>query len=492
MPGRILVVDDVATNRIILKVKLTKSCYEVLQASGGAEALRLAQKERPDLIMLDMSMPDIDGLEVCRRLKADRRTADIPVIILTAHRDTPAKLAALEAGAEEFLSKPYDDMGLLARVRSLLRARSIASELALREGTQQALGFAEAESAFVPAGRICLVADARAEALSWRTRLQERLQDTVELRNREAALNHAEPSPDLFVLTADLETPGGGLMLLSELRSRPETRHSAIIVVVPPSNQHHAAMALDLGASDVVSMPLDMDEMELRLKSMMTRKRQSDRLRRKVRDGLQMAVTDPLTGLYNRRYALSHLERVRGRARDTGRRFAVMIVDLDRFKAVNDTYGHAAGDTVLKSMADTLQGNLRTVDLVARIGGEEFLVVMPDIEPDAALNAAERLRSAAAANEVLLSGTEVCGPTTKHLQTISVGLAIGGSEPDATDVTARQLMEAADAALYRAKKRGRNRVFLGTPGDKPPVHRFHPTRESIAPPPPQQTAVVWR
>src|SRR6056297_1323740 len=134
MSGKILVVDDVATNRIILKVKLASACYDVLQADGGAAALRIARAEQPDLILLDVAMPDLDGIEVCRRLKADAETADIPVIVVTAYDDTRAKLAALEAGAEEFMSKPLDDLGLLAPVRSVLRARSIAAELALREG----------------------------------------------------------------------------------------------------------------------------------------------------------------------------------------------------------------------------------------------------------------------------------------------------------------------------------------------------------------------
>ncbi|SNS48617.1 diguanylate cyclase [Tropicimonas sediminicola] len=460
MPGRILIVDDVATNRMILKAMLAGACYDVLQADGGAEALVVAERDRPDLILLDMSMPDIDGLSVCRKLKATPRTADIPVIIVTAHDDTPSKLAALEAGAEEFLSKPHDEMVLLARVRSLLRARSIEAELALRDGTSQALGFAEAGSEFVPAGRVCLVADANAEALSWKTRMSERLHDTVEMRSRETALAETGPTPDLFVVNADLGSPGGGLLLLSELRSRPETRHSGIIVIVPPGNSAHAAMALDLGASDVVRAPIDMDEMELRLKSMMARKRQADRLRRKVRDGLQMAVTDPLTGLYNRRYALPHLGRVRERALDTGRSFAVLMIDLDLFKSVNDAHGHGAGDRVLKTVTDRLQTNLRTVDLVARVGGEEFVVVLPEINPEAALNAAERLRIAISDTPITLPAGPARPMPVDLTQTVSIGLVIGGAAQGGLEDDAEQLLETADSALYRAKASGRNRVVL--------------------------------
>lgn len=460
MPGRILVVDDVATNRIILKVKLTNACYEVLQAGSGTEALRMAQRDRPDLILLDMGMSDLSGLEVCRRLKADRATSEIPVVIVTSKGDTEAKLAALKAGADEFMSKPLDDMGLLARIRSLLRARGIAAELALREGTTQALGFAEPASDFAPAGHVCIIADDDAAARDWRDGLRARLHDRVETCSRDRALNPDGPVPDVFVVTADLDTPGGGLLLLSDLRSRLDTRHSAIIVAVRPEAQQSATMALDLGASDLVTLPINIDELVLRLKTMMDRKRQSDRLRSKVRDGLHMAVTDPLTGLYNRRYALSHLERVRDRAAESGKCFAVMLADLDQFKSVNDTHGHAAGDEVLKAVAARLTANLRSVDLVARIGGEEFLVVLPEIAPKGAQRAAERMRTAVSADPIAVPSSGK-GSGSSLIQTVSIGLAIGGGGPAGSLDDLDELLKRADRALYDSKEQGRNRVTLG-------------------------------
>ncbi len=463
MPGRILVVDDVATNRIILKVKLASACYEVLQASGGAEALKMAQRDRPDLILLDMAMPDIDGLEVCRRLKSDPRTCEIPVIVITAFDDTPSKLAALEAGAEEFLSKPLDDLGLLARVRSLLRAGSISAELALREGTRQALGFADPAAGFAQAGRICLVAGRDATAHSWRRKMAVVVNDHIEVRNSADALRDIESdnAPDVFVIAADLEHPGDGLMLLSELRSRPTTRHSAVIIAVEHRSLNAASMALDLGASDIVSLPLDVEELALRLRAQLKRKRQSDRLRRRVRDGLQMAVTDPLTGLFNRRYAMSHLTLIRDRAIASNRGFAVMLLDLDRFKSVNDTHGHAAGDEVLKSVTRTIQAHLRNVDLIARVGGEEFLAVLPEITPEAALKAAERLREAVAAQPIPLPTP--AAPTKTLIQTVSIGLVSFCSGPSGSPETLSELLDRADRALYRAKSDGRNRVTTSAP-----------------------------
>ncbi|MDV7144233.1 diguanylate cyclase [Tropicimonas sp. TH_r6] len=462
MPGRILVVDDVATNRIILKVKLASAAYEVLQAGGGVEALKMAQRDRPDLILLDIAMPDLDGLEVCRRLKADRRTAEIPVIMVTALDDAASKIAALEAGAEDFLSKPLDDLGLLARVRSLLRARGVAAELTLREGTRQALGFAEPASSFAPAGRICLVAADESTAMNWRRGLTGKVRDKIVVQSAAEALKETGGTglPDLYVIAADLSRGSEGLMLLSELRSRQATRHAGIIIAVDRETPAPATMALDMGASDIVTLPLDFDELALRLRAQLARKRQGDRLRSRVRDGLQMAVTDPLTNLYNRRYAMSHLTRVRERAIANARTFAVMLIDLDHFKQVNDTHGHAAGDEVLKSVAATLGNNLRSVDLVARIGGEEFLAILPDILPDAAAKAAERLRDAVCNAPIRLPLTGGQTEPTVLIQTVSVGLVTGGGGPAGTDVSLSELLDRADKALYKAKERGRNQVTI--------------------------------
>ena len=141
-----------------------------------------------------------------------------------------------------------------------------------------------------------------------------------------------------------------------------------------------------------------------------------------------------------------------------------MLIDLDHFKSVNDTHGHAAGDAVLKSVAETLSDNLRAVDLVARIGGEEFLAILPDILPDAAMNAAERLREAVCSAPIELPATSGQPVPTALIQTISVGLVTGGGGPAGTDFSLTELLGRADTALYRAKKDGRNRVSVTVSG----------------------------
>lgn len=453
MAGRILIVDDVATNRIVLKVKLMAACYEVLQASGGAEALRSARQDAPDLILLDQRIPDIDGVTVCQRLKEDPETACIPVIAITEQNNNAEKIRALRAGADEFMAKPLDELTLLARVRSLLRSRATDDELRLRDSTCRELGFAETAASFTPPATIAMVAATPTTALAWKTALGKTLHDEVIVLPKEQALAHTTTgtTPDVFVIACDLSKPDEGLRLMSELGSRPETRHSAVLMVVPKGANTKSATALDLGANDLMTEGFDPEEMTLRLRTLIKRKKQADRLRETVQDGLRMAVIDPLTGLYNRRYAMPHLARIAERAKVNGHPYAIMALDLDRFKSVNDTYGHAAGDAVLKEVSKRIKDNLRGVDMVARIGGEEFLVAMPDTQLNEARMAAERLCRVIDDHPVTLAGNK--GNVSVS---VSIGVAMGGPQNDSRNI--EKVVESADQALFRAKSDGRNQV----------------------------------
>jgi len=455
MAGRILIVDDVATNRIVLKVKLMAACYEVLQASSGAEAIACARLEQPDLILLDQTMPDMDGVAVCKKLKEDPETARIPVIIITAGNDNTSKINALRAGADEFMNKPLDELCLLARVRSLMRARDTSEELRLRDSTARELGFAERPASFTLPATIAMIAATPVTAMAWKTALGNTIRGNVVVIKKEQALSldGAQNIPDVFVIACDLAKPDEGLRLMSELRSRPETRYSAVLMVIPKGANSKSATALDLGASDLIIEGFEPLEMSLRIKNQIMRKTQADRLRETVRDGLRMAVIDPLTGLYNRRYAMPHLARIAEHAKATGRTYAVMVLDLDRFKTINDTYGHAIGDVVLQEVATRIKENLRGVDMVARIGGEEFLVVMPDTHLDEARLAAERLCHVIDDRPVILADDK-----GNVAVSMSIGVSMGGQQDDARGVD--QLLESADKALYSAKSDGRNQVIF--------------------------------
>ncbi|MEL6523133.1 MAG: diguanylate cyclase [Pseudomonadota bacterium] len=464
MAGRVLIVEQIATNRIILRVKLSAACYDALQASSGAEALEIARAESPDLIVLDMDLTDINGLDVCKALKEDPATASIPVIMAGTDKSPECVMDSLRAGAEDYMLKPLNEIFLTARLRTALRARDISEELSLRKTTTSALGLAEAPQAFETPGTVAIITDDTPLSLAWRNELKDRIIHRRLIMGRTAALGDLPDDrfPDLFVIRSHLKRAREGLHLLSELRARPGLRDTRILMVLPEYCPSDAAMALDLGAADVLYEPLNYDELAHRLRIQMERKRRADHLRRSVKVGLRMAVTDGLTGLYNRRYALSHLDRTYRRACDHGRLFAVMVLDLDRFKRVNDDYGHRAGDQVLIEVANRLQANLRGVDLVARVGGEEFLVVMPETNAEQARIAAERLCEIIQEDPILVEEArgEQSPMTTIH-QTVSIGVSIfdGALEPETNQrVTVSDLLDRADAALYRAKSAGRNQV----------------------------------
>lgn len=454
MSGRILVVDDIATNRLILQAKLSAAYFEVLLAEGGEQAIEIAHAELPDMILLDVMMPGIDGYEVCKRLKSAPETAHIPIVMVTAANEQTERIRGFEAGADDFLNKPINDMTLFTRVRNLLRVKIMFDELKSRETTTHELGLTERlDLDGLEKDQDCsvmLAPSSYEQGSEWMACLRERLPYNISVSyGEDGSMEHAKTYlPDAYVINQSLMNEGDGLKIISALGANPETRQAAIILVVEDGKIETAAQGLELGASDYIFAPFDVAEMSARLASQMRRKKYSDLLRSNVQDSLRMAVIDPLTGLYNRRYAVQHMRRIKTHSDETGLPFAVMMMDLDKFKNVNDTYGHAAGDEVLQEFARRLQENLRGVDLVARLGGEEFLIVMPETTETEAGFAAERLRKAIDHRDFKLS-------TGKTIPiTVSIGVAFGqpvDSEPET-------LIDNADKALYESKSTGRNRV----------------------------------
>jgi len=451
MMRRILIVDDMPTNRIILKVKLTAACYEAVQAASGSEALEIARRRPPDLVLLDFAMPGMDGIAVCRALRADPATARVPVIMFTASGDDAAKIAALRAGADDFMVKPIDDKMLLARIRNLLRARS--GELAESSAAMDGFGLAEPAAGFDMPGRVALIASRPETAIRWRATLAPHLQGPITLMGREAALDGSCGPVDLFVIAVEAAAQGGGMQLMSELRSRPGTAHAAICIVLPADAHAEAATALDLGADDVLRDGCNGAEAALRAQALIARKRAGDRQRARLAEGLRLAVTDPLTGLHNRRYALPALGRMLADAAGRQRACAVLVLDIDRFKSVNDRFGHAAGDSVLAEVATRLCAVRRPGDLIARIGGEEFLVALPDVTEAEAVAMAERLRRSVADRPFGVL------PGEAGLRvTVSIGLALTGAPTETADA----VLACADRALMAAKSDGRDQVMKGS------------------------------
>lgn len=449
MSARILVVDDVEANVRLLEAKLTLEYYDVLTCGDGLAAIGLARAEQPDLILLDVMMPGMDGFETCRRLKADPAVRHIPVVLVTALDGRQDRIRGLEAGADDFLTKPLDDVILMARVKSLTRLKMVMDELREREESGRRVGVDTAGDARLKGsgGRVLVVDDNALQAGKIVQELAQEHRPLVE-GDPEAALEMARGPVDLMIVNITSEG-FDGLRLIAHARSKEPTRRLPILALVDAHDRARLLKALELGANDILVKPVDPEELAARVRTQVRRKRYSDFLREKLEQNLEAAVTDVLTGLHNRRYMSGQLQALVTRANHGGEPVSLLVLDIDHFKAVNDGFGHDAGDEVLREFAVRLATNVRAVDLPCRFGGEEFVVVMPGTSLEDAGRIAERIRrDVGAAPFRVMGGKELLNVT------ISVGVAATNGRED----TPEALLKRADEGVYEAKASGRNRV----------------------------------
>lgn len=453
MSARVLVVDDLASNVKLLEARLSAEYFEVRSASNGHDALRLAGQGACDIVILDILMPGLNGLDVCRRLKSDPQTSHIPVIIVTALDQPADRMRGLEAGADDYLTKPVDEVALIARVRSLARIKVVVDELLHRAVTSTALGLPQSlpilGSEEGTGGRLLLVEDRVGTAERLVQALSRHHRVDVEPDPNEALFRSAAGGYELVVVSLNLQD-FDGLRLCSQLRSLERTRSIPILVLADPDDRPRILRALDIGVNDYLIRPVARDELAARVVIQLRRKRYSDRLQAILQESIQAAVVDSLTGLHNRRYLESHLASLIETAADRSRPLSLMILDLDHFKQVNDTYGHEAGDEVLRAFAGRLRSTVRGADLVCRLGGEEFIIVMPETSLEVAGTVAERVRQAIGGSLFSIEKGARQIPVT-----VSIGIAERRSDKDP-----ERLLRRADRALYRSKADGRNRVCV--------------------------------
>jgi two-component system cell cycle response regulator len=450
MSARILVVDDIEANVRLLEAKLTAEYYKVLTAGDGPTALALAGSEKPDIVLLDVMMPGMDGFSVCRRLKDDPETRHIPVVLVTALDGRTDRVEGLEAGADEFLTKPIDDVMLFARVRSLTRLKAVIDELREREASGRRMGVIAGAGARLggSGGRILIVDDNARQAERVCAELAVEHRPFVESEADKALLSAKGPV-DLVIVNA-LSRGFDGLRLAAQIRSDDATRGLPVLAVVDFDDRPKVVKALEIGVNDILAKPVDPQELAARARSQIRRKRYTDYLRDNLDHSLELAVTDQLTGLHNRRYMNGRLEALVRRAASGGEPVACLAIDIDHFKKVNDSYGHAVGDEVLREFAVRLASNVRAIDLPVRYGGEEFVVVMPDTRLEDAFRIAERLRLHVAGSPFRVMGGEELLSVT-----ISIGVAASGGTGDVSQT----LLRRADEAMYEAKSAGRNKVI---------------------------------
>ncbi len=451
MTARVLVVDDILANVKLLEARLSAEYFEVLSAFSGQEALDICERERVDVVLLDVMMPGMDGFEVCKHLKENPKTHHIPVVMVTALDQPSDKIQGLENGADDFLTKPVDDIALITRVKNLARLKMLNDEMVLRASTGKRLGMADNEAlakALTGGGGRVLVVDDHPRSAARLSEALSKAHETVIEGDPQRAIQRLT-SEDYDLLVVSLSLNGfDGLRICSQARSHERSRRLPIVILVEPGDDARLLRGLDLGVNDYLMRPIDRHEMMARVKSQIKRKRHADFLRNSLEESVEASVIDALTGLHNRRYMESHMQTLLTTAIEGRRPLSVLLVDIDHFKKVNDTYGHDVGDLVLQEFSKRFARNTRCVDLACRLGGEEFMIVMPDTDIALAYQVGERLRACIAADPFSISLD----------QSIRVTASVGLATLERRDDTSQILFKKADQALYAAKRRGRNRV----------------------------------
>ncbi len=453
MTARVLVVDDIPANVKLLEARLSAEYFDVITAMSGEEALAICERAECDLVLLDVMMPDMDGFEVCRRLKTNPATHHIPVVMVTALDQPSDRVRGLEAGADDFLTKPIPDLALIARVRSLARLKMVTDELRMRAVTSRDIGieFAGARGG----GRY----------RPRRPRAHRRRSAGLVRAHRRRCSPTSTPSRSRPIRTRRCSAPPTAITICSSSRSAwristrcgcaarsrslDRTRNVPILAVTEPDNNARMVRGLEIGVNDYLMRPIDKNELLARARSQIRKRRYTERLRDNVQMSIEMAITDALTGLFNRRYMESHLATLIEQAMARGKPLTALVLDIDYFKSINDTHGHDAGDDVLREFALRIKRSIRGIDLACRYGGEEFVVVMPETDMAVAAMVAERLRRRIAADPFAIQ---------QGARTIPVTISIGIAALRGKDDNAAMLLKRADQALYRAKRDGRNRV----------------------------------
>lgn len=446
MTARILVVDDLEQNIKLLEAKLLTGYYIVFTASSGKAAIELLEKEKIDVILLDGMMPDMDGFETCKLIKSNPKTTHIPVVMITALSDISDRIHGLEVGADEFLTKPVDDVALFARVNSLSRTKAVIDELKLRNKTNATLGgkVVELIDSFAD-NNIVIIDDDVVQAKNIVTMLNKITSNTHILRDIEGITKMAFDI-DLIIISCQMESDP--LRILSSLRGMDILKNTAFTFLADEDSMKIVIKGLELGINDYFIYPVDQNELLARIRTQLRRKKYQDELRNELDQSLNLSFKDSLTGIYNRRYFDAHIEHLISDSKNLNSNICLLMVDIDHFKKVNDKYGHQAGDFVLKAVTEALSQSIREIDLLARYGGEEFVIVFSNVPISQGLKLAERLRKSV--EELNITLPEIN-------ESISCTISIGITEYKDTDSIA-QFIEKADKALYRSKSEGRNRI----------------------------------
>lgn len=466
--AKVLIVDDDSVIRNVVMEMLTNWGYEGIEARNGKDAMRRVMVDKPDLILLDLIMPDINGFEVCWKLRKEMNVLATPIIILTSRGEKDDILKGLEVGANDYIVKPVEPFELEARIKTHLRIKSLYDDAsAEKEDLATLLEISKAVSSTLNSRDILYTIVKRVGEVIDVDRCS-----IVRIGNKKgvAYVVTTYDNPDINDLAIDLGK-------YPEIRSVLEVKGTVIIEDI--QNDPRMASVKDilkvLGLSSILIIPIILREEVIGTLVLRTSRKKTSFSPREVRlcqvianlaasaltnahlfesvelSNLQLeklAITDGLTGAYNHRHFRTRLDEEFARAGRYGTPLSCIMMDIDHFKHINDTFGHAQGDKVLSEITDVIKNNVRKIDIVARYGGEEFVVLLPNTDKEGVFIEAERLREAV--KDYRCSGIDRC-----IMVTISLGVSTFPS-PDIS--TADELVGRADNALYEAKRTGRDKT----------------------------------
>jgi two-component system, cell cycle response regulator len=452
---RILIVDDNPLNIKILKAQLSGEMFEFYTAQSGAECIEKASTLLPDLILLDVMMPELSGYEVTWKLKTAPRTSNIPIILVTALDSPEDKAKGLEVGADEFLTKPVNGIELLTRVRSMLKLKKYYEQLELRTQSEEQFIHVSKTPGNVAEPmeirKILVVEDDAKDIKLLSNYLSNLPYQLIHTQTGWEALALAKTEKiDLVIL--DVILPGmDGFEVCRSLKENPDTQNIQVMMLTCLGDLENKLIGVETGTDDFLVKPVNQREFIVRVKALLRKKAYIDQIRFHYEQAMNSSVTDGLTGLYNQAYFSSFLDIEVRRSLRFKHSTVVMMMDVDDFKTYNDTHGHLTGDSILKIVGELLRRNLRDIDLVARYGGDEFAAILPYIDIETAARVAERITKAVSTHSFLSMATKgPLGPVT-----LSIGLAECPSHAE----TSQDLIQKADKMLYEAKKAGKNKVI---------------------------------
>jgi two-component system cell cycle response regulator len=448
--SKILIVDDEPLNAKLLAAMIPSDQYDTVRAYSGEEALKIVTDLPPDLIFLDIMMPGLNGYELTRILKSDPESRDIPIVLVTAFGGTDSETKGLEAGADEFLNKPVNKTELLARAKSLLRLKQYKEQIKTRTCSINSVTYQKKDNNFseneINLPSILIVEDNKIDAKLIQRYLQGEPYQIKLAKDGEEAISRVQQE-QIDVILLDLILPRkNGFEVCSTLKEMESTQNIQIVAITGLSDLDSKLKGLELGVDDFLVKPVDKHVLRTRVKSLVKKKASLDKLCDRYEMAVHSAITDKLTGLYNRRYFDHFLDLEIKRSSRQNASLALLMIDIDNFKQINDTLGHLFGDDILNKLGKLIKTKIRETDMAARYGGEEFAIVMSNTGLKEAVRIAERIRQSIQAYSF---------DTENFLTTVSIGIALYPLDAHSLN----ELIEKSDNSLYKAKRNGKNRVY---------------------------------